>query len=226
MGGGVMNCSLHNCIVYLNTCANAPNYVSSDLNYCCTTPVLGSGPGCIANNPLFIDYAGGDLRLQPNSPCINSGHNADVAATTDLEGNRRIASGTVDIGAYEYQGVGSMISYAWLQQYSLATDGSVDAFDADGDGHTAWQEWRCGTCPTNALSVLRLLSVTPGASSVTVCWQSTAGVRYGLEGSTNLAAPFLLLTANITGQAGSTTYTHTNATGAVPFFYRVFVQER
>jgi hypothetical protein len=85
-------------------------------------------------------------------------------------------SGTVDIGAYEYQGVGSVISYTWLQQFGLPTDGSADSTDPDGDGHNAWQEWPCRTDSTNALSVLRLLSTSPEGTNVTLSWQSVAGV--------------------------------------------------
>jgi len=144
--------------------------------------------GHITNAPLFVDHAGGNLRLQSNSPCINAGDNACAPGTVDLDGQSRIVSGTVDIGAYEFQGPGSTISYAWLQQFGLPTDGSADATDPDADGHNTWQEWRCQTCPTNALSVLRLLSATPDGMSVTLTWQSVAGLSYFLECSTNLAA--------------------------------------
>ena len=183
-----------------------------------------NGVGNITNAPLFVDYANGNLRLQSNSPCINAGNNAYVTTTTDLDGNPRIVSGTVDIGAYEYQGAGSVISYAWLQQYGLPTDGSADYADPDHDGLNNWQEWICGTNPTNALSALRMVSALPTRTNATVTWQSVAGVNYFLERSANLAAPFTLLATNIVGQASTTSYADTNATGAGPFFYRVGVK--
>ena len=124
-GGGVSQSTLNNCIVYFN--GNGGDYDNScELNYCCTAYLSLNGVGNITNAPLFVDQANGNLRLQSNSPCINSGNNAYVVGSTDLDGNPRIVSGTVDIGAYEYQGAGSTISYAWLQQYGLPTDGSAD----------------------------------------------------------------------------------------------------
>src|SRR5207245_450784 len=65
-GGGVYGGALNNCIVYYNTGALGANYDSSGrsgLNYCCTTPLPGSGPGNFTNAPLFVDQAGGNLRL-------------------------------------------------------------------------------------------------------------------------------------------------------------------
>jgi hypothetical protein len=76
---------------------------------------------------------------------------------------------------------------------------------------------------TNALSVLRLLSAAPGGANVMVTWQSVAGTNYFLTRSPNLAWPFTLVATNIIGQAGTSTYTDTNAAGVGPFFYRVGV---
>ena len=103
--------------------------------------------------------------------------------------------------------------------------GSADATDPDADGRTTWQEWRCLTDPTNALSALRLLSASPTGTNVTVSWQSVAGVNYFLERSTELWAnpPFTVLATGIPGEPDTTTYTDTNAAALVPLFYRVGV---
>ena len=118
-GGGACGGTLYNCIVYFNTAVNGANYYSGQvyqvgyvtlLSYCCTTPIQTTGVGNITNAPLFVDYAGDNLHQQPNSPCVNAGNNSYVTNTTALDGLPRIVSGTVDIGAYEYQGAGSTIS--------------------------------------------------------------------------------------------------------------------
>jgi hypothetical protein len=228
-GGGAYGSTLNNCIVYFNMAPDGAggNYDSSSaLNYCCTTPLPG-GIGNITNAPLFVNYAGGNLRLQSNSPCINSGYNAYVVASTDLDGNPRIVGGTVDIGAYECQTPVSRVSYAWLQHYGLPINTNTDATDPDGTGLNVYQDWIAGLNPTNALSVLRMTSATRtnASAGLVVTWESVSGILYFLQSSTNMAAQpaFSTIQSNLVGQAGTTSYTDTNAVGAGPYFYRVGV---
>lgn len=220
-GYGVYACTLKNCIVYYN----AINFSGGSMTNCCTTP-LPSGTGHFTNAPIFVNLAAGDYHLQSNSPCINAGNNLYVSNNIDLDGNQRIIAGTVDIGTYEFQTPSSILSYVWAQQYGLPTDGSADYADPDGDGMNNWQEWKAGTNPTNAASVLQLASPSNSVSGITVTWQSVRNVTYFLQSSTNLAAQpaFISIQSNIVGQAGSTSYTDTTATNGGPYFYRVGVQ--
>jgi hypothetical protein len=224
-GGGAYSGFADNSILYFNTASNGANYymtAQNAMNYCCTTPAA-DGIGNITNAPLFLNFAGGNVRLQSSSPCINSGNNGFVSGQTDLDDNPRVVSGTVDIGAYEFQGAGSVISYAWLQQYGLATDGSADYLDSDHDGLNNWQEWLAGTNPTNALSGLKITSASRSDSGFVVTWQSENTRMYYVQRSVGLAqSAFSTIQNNIVGQAGTTSYTDSNAVG--PVFYRVGVK--
>jgi hypothetical protein len=227
--GGIRIGILKNCLVYSNTGSVAPNYQNVTPNFCCTTPLPTNGTGNITNIPLFVNPAGGDFHLQSNSPCINAGYNPYVSTTNDLDGNPRISGGTVDIGAYEFQNPASIISYAWLQQYGLPTDGSADFIDSDHNGMNNWQKWIAGLDPTNPLSVLQMLSPTSTTNppGLVVTWQSVANHNYFLQRATNLSIQpsFQPLATNLSGQAGTTSYTDTNAPAPGPYFYRVGVQQ-
>ncbi|HEV7348582.1 choice-of-anchor Q domain-containing protein, partial [Telluribacter sp.] len=72
-----------------------------------------AGVGNLNTNPRFVQQALyeqapsllGDYRLQVNSPAINAGDNALVDWEQDLDGKaRRYSGGTVDMGAYEFEG--------------------------------------------------------------------------------------------------------------------------
>jgi hypothetical protein len=225
-GGGADSCSLNNCIVYFNSASSNLNYSSCSFSFSCTTPAPG-GTGNMTNPPAFVNWTNQDFHLQSNSACINAGNNAYVTTSTDLDGTPRIQGGTVDMGAYEFQKPSSVISYAWLQQYSLATDGSADFIDSDGDGLNNWQEWIAGTDPTNPSSVLKLLSPSKSSSGIIINWQSVSGKTYCLQRSTNLLMQpaFSSVQSNLVGQAGTTSFTDTSATGPGPYFYRVGLQQ-
>jgi PKD domain len=229
-GGGAYTASLNNSIVYNNSAPEGTNYtldtlLGGSLQSCCTTP-LPPGYWNFTNAPAFIDEASGNFRLQTNSPCINAGNKFRAIASVDLDGNPRIVGGTIDVGAYESQVYSSLISYAWLLQYGLPTDGSADALDPDGDGMNNWQEWIAGTVPTNAASVLKMLSPSKNSSGLQLTWQSVTGKTYFLQRSTNLAGQpaFLTIQTNLLGQTNTTAFTDSGATNQAPYFYRVAVQ--
>jgi hypothetical protein len=221
---GAAGCSMTNCIIYYN---NYDNFSGDTMDSCCTTPDPGGGNN-ITNDPAFVDPANGNFRLQPFSPCINSGNNSAVSAATDLDGNPRVAGGSVDIGAYEYQTPASIISYAWLQKFGLPVDGSADFADTDSDGMNNWQEWVAGTDPSDPSSVLKMLAPLTATNSagVIVSWQSVSNRTYYLQRSTNPAAQpaFVTIQSNLFGQSCATSFTDTNAPQTGALFYRVGVQ--
>jgi hypothetical protein len=222
---------VQNSIIYNNSASNAANYLISNIpqtnmSFCCTTPIPTNGVGNITNEPVFVDLSSGNYRLQTNSPCINAGNNAYNNAVTDLDGRPRIVDGTVDMGAYEFQGAGMGEFIGSLQQYGLPTDGSADFIDSDGDGLNNWQEWIAGVIPTNAASVLMMNPPTNAVPGLQVSWQSVNTRTYFLQRSTNLlAAPaFTALQSNLPGGSVTTTFTDASATNGGPYFYRVGVQ--
>ena len=125
-GGGIRNrgtgTAIRNCIVR----GNSPGDLDGSTAYTATSysNVQGGWPGAgnIDADPLFVDAASGNLRLQPDSPCVDAGHNWAVAglAEADLDGSPRFADGpaadtgcglpvVVDLEAYEHQGVPSPV---------------------------------------------------------------------------------------------------------------------
>jgi len=244
-GGGSRSSKLINCTLVGNTATNlgaafaysgvrnsivfGNDYVGVDIEYSCL-PRPSSGIGNITNAPLLVDTNGwSNLRLQSNSPCINAGSNLylwPIRTTNDFDGNPRIVGGTVDMGAYEFQSPQSPISYAYLQQYGLPTDGSVDNEDGDNDKATTWQEWRMWTIPTNGQSVLKMRQVALVTNGAAVSWQSVAGHSYTLEHSWNGPTNFIIRKSGIAGQAGTTTFIDTAARSFDSIIYRVSVAER
>ncbi|HWH68993.1 MAG TPA: thrombospondin type 3 repeat-containing protein, partial [Candidatus Sulfotelmatobacter sp.] len=225
-GGGAGNSTLNNCIVCYNYSPDAPDCGhNTSVSYCCV-PTLQDGPRNFTNPPAFVDLAAGDFHLQFSSSCINSGWNASAPPGTDYDGHTRMVGSAVDVGAYEFAAPVSVISYGWLQQFGLPTDGSADFVDTDGDGLNNWQEWRANTDPTTGLSALRVLSISNALPGVAVTWRSASNVTYYLDRSTNIGTQhsFSIIKAGIPSQGLSTTCTDSNAAPNAPIFYRVGVQ--
>jgi hypothetical protein len=229
MGGNIFDAgSIVNCVIYYNTAASdGANSIACSMNNCCSMPEP-AGTGNITNAPLFIDLGGANLRLQSNSPCINSGAIDYAPGVLDLEGNPRVKGDKADIGAYEYQTPSSILPYVWAQRYALATDGTADYADTDTDGVNNWNEWRSGTDPTDPSSVLKMLPLasTNNSPDMTVTWQSVNGLLYYLQRSSDLEGEraFSTIQSNIIGMPGTTSFTDSGANMMGPYFYRIGVK--
>ncbi len=88
-----------NCIFW----GNSPEYINGEsiaVSYSCLS-VPTAGVCNIVADPLFVNAAAGDYRLQPGSPCINAGTGAGAPAV-DILGAPRPQGPNWDMGAYEH----------------------------------------------------------------------------------------------------------------------------
>ena len=108
----------------------------------------------------------------------------------------------------------------WLANYGLTSPSfSVqEVSDDDGDGHTSGDEWRAGTDPTNAASVLSIAELTHTPTSSVIAWHSVAERSYDILFATNSpASPAIPIATAIPGSPPLNTYT-TAPTGASGFY--------
>jgi hypothetical protein len=70
-------------------------------------PPVVTGSNLIGVDPLFVNPAGFNYRLDEGSPGVDAGTNSAPGGlgTVDLDGRTRIQDGTVDIGCYEGEGM-------------------------------------------------------------------------------------------------------------------------
>ena len=110
-------------------------------------------------DPGFIDHAGGDLRLRPDSPCIDLA-DGDRAPATDLDGQARWddprvadvgvgATTFADIGVHEMHDVDlDGMTDGWeVDRFGDLSHGAGD--DTDGDGLTDLEEFDLTTDPND-----------------------------------------------------------------------------
>ncbi|MEP0367030.1 MAG: putative Ig domain-containing protein [Cyclobacteriaceae bacterium] len=180
----------------------------------------------------FADYANLDFHLKSGSPAVNAGVNTGVT-TTDLDGNARIADGTVDAGAYEYNsGTGGnarpvLAAVGNIQLDELATvTKNLSATDADGDpiSITASNLPSFATLTDNndGTGTLQVApqsgdegtyNVTISASDGTDADTEDITITVNPEGGAN-AAPVLATIANQNVEEGSSVTVNISATDA------------
>ncbi len=106
-------------------------------------PGWTSGEGNSDADPLFVDPAGGDYHLGPDSPAVDAGDPAFTASAgeTDYDGDPRVLRGIADIGADEFaadcngNGVPDYQDIADLTTPDIDGNGVPDTCeDCDGNG--------------------------------------------------------------------------------------------
>lgn len=113
----------------------------------------------------------------------------------------------------------------WELRYfggTATTDGHADP---DGDGHTDLQEFRAGTDPTNALSQLRIRSLTLDDTNVLIGWQTVGGRTNVVQAASSLTSVFTDLSPPLvipgSGDALAGHLDSGGATNSPARFYRV-----
>ena len=105
IGSGVSTLRMTNSILYFNTAPIGYNIAGTGvggIGFSCASELAQGTNGNTSVNPDFMDVAGGDWRLRPGSPCLNTGTNLSwMTNALDVAGGARILGGVVDMGSYE-----------------------------------------------------------------------------------------------------------------------------
>jgi len=159
-----------------------------------------AGTGNICLDPLFRNPAAGDFRLEPGSPCIDSG-TSESAPFLDALGYLRWDHPDIpntggasrpyfDIGAHEFvfDADKDFVSDAWEIDNGLNPSDKTDATaDADGDGKSNLEEYVSGTDPHDPSSCLRVVSLQLARSPLdghsrrtVIVWPALSGRGYSV----------------------------------------------
>jgi|GEM_PF-1833835 len=207
-GGGVYSTNggtLVNTVIYFNSASRANNFTNTGVqavyHSCCSVP-RPPGEANITGNPLFVDPANGNFRLQSGSSCIDGG-SFSLFPEHDFDGIPRPLDGDLDgaaapdIGAFEMlvplaDSDGDAMPDGWELAHGLSpvlsygNDGA--AGDPDGDGFPNLSEYIADTDPTDGRSLLAIKEVQLLGTGVLVSWQGGTGAWQFVESGENLSA--------------------------------------
>ncbi len=150
------------------------------------------------------------------------------ATATDPNGNTSEFSANVTVTTTDTDSDG--IPDAWMiakfgHATGLASDKSRATDDADGDGMTNLQEFRAGTDPRNATSILRLAPPATSGPDKTLSLPSLAGITYRIDYADDLlsANHWRTLADQIPGTGSAITITDPGAAALTQRYYRAVV---
>lgn len=159
---------IQNTIIYYNSAPSGANYYNEEppfsYEYSCTVPLV-AGSGNITNNPNLIGMRNPHLLI--GSPCIDAGTNA-YAVGTDIDGEVRIANGTVDIGCDEWVagGLTGALQVAILLESTNIAANYVTELTSDIRGRTVSYVWDFGGVTFTNTPVVSYSWAATGSHSV------------------------------------------------------------
>ena len=177
--------------------------------YNCLCPTLTGDDAYGANpqtgNPLFVNPGAGDFHLQPGSPARNNGDAAkggfvlglEFESLLDLDGNRRVVDGEVDIGCYEFDPYVLSCSITMDEETiflgdSVTLTAAASGFGSATDVAYSWQVQREGAAEpiTGAGAQFTLAPNACGTYTVNLTASSaSAGKSVDAEPTTFFVAP-------------------------------------
>jgi PKD repeat protein len=174
-GGGTVEGTVLNGIVWHNTAGNADNVSGGTISNVCTFPMPVGIEG-IEQDPRLASLE--EPRLMAGSPCIDAGvHQSWMGGAEDLGGGARIQNGQVDVGAYEtpVAFTGALTAACSADRDTVAAGFPVQ-FVADVRGPALGFAWTWGDgSGTNDQVIVRHAYAAPGTYSVVLTASNLTG---------------------------------------------------
>jgi hypothetical protein len=125
-------------------------------------------------------------------------------------------------------GDGNGMADAWERVFAGSAGALDPAADLDGDTLSNFEEYLCGTVPTDAASVLKMVSIQPQPDGKTrISWTSVSGRVYLVQRADGApaAASFKTIKADLAADPSGRNVCVDDADRSQPRFYRVLLQD-
>ena len=192
--GGIVQGTAENC-TFINSIASRST--TNNSFFWLGTLFESTTNSCWFSDPLFVDAANGNYRLQTNSPCIDAGDNQLVTSSTDKDGNPRISNRRVVIGAYESLAIdqdSDGIPNWWELRFFGSSTSCNPTEDSDEDHQNNFNEFIAGTDPTNSLEYFCINECSASISNLIVSWDTVTNRIYSIYWTDSLTNDFSIIT--------------------------------
>ncbi|MEI6970898.1 MAG: Ig-like domain-containing protein [bacterium] len=197
----------------------------------CWVAALTNGEGTVSGACAWVSL-GSNVTLQAftSSYSYFAGWSGDVSGpgTGDVSYAVTMDRARTLVANFADQRTSNGTPWRWLaQHYPDTTDyDAAESSDSDGDRMMAREEYRAGTDPTNALSLLKMTAARCTTNLFIISWSSVTGHTYTLHGSTNLTGnwPAAALTSGVPADISGVTTVENASTSGTPAFIRVSIE--